>query len=408
VSVGAERAEQLRALADLIVADVGVNVQAGQVVGITAEPGQEDIWRAVAEAAYLRGATFVDTWIFDAHVKHSRLAHAPLDSLGYRPPWWGERYKALGDLAGAQIRLAGPAAPTLMDDIASERLGLDMMPRLPETLDVVNARRWNWIVAPGPSAGWASALYPDLGPDAAVERMWTEIGFVMRLDEADPAAAWRRRFATLYRVANRLTDLHLDAVHFEGPGTDLRIGLLPGSVWKHAGGDETAAGIPFTANLPTEEVFSAPDPRRVDGHVASTKPLVVGGGMVRGLRVAFEGGRVVSVQADQGAGLVSTMIARDEGAARLGEVALVDGDSRIGQLGTVFYETLLDENSASHIALGNAYADTVADAESAAQINTSSIHIDFMIGSGDVDVTGVLSDASRVPLLRGGAWQFDA
>jgi aminopeptidase len=197
-------------------------------------------------------------------------------------------------------------------------------------------------------------------------------------------------------------------VHFEGPGTDLRIGLLPGSVWKHAGGDETAAGIPFTANLPTEEVFSAPDPRRVDGHVASTKPLVVGGGMVRGLRVAFEGGRVVSVQADQGAGLVSTMIARDEGAARLGEVALVDGDSRIGQLGTVFYETLLDENSASHIALGNAYADTVADAESAAQINTSSIHIDFMIGSGDVDVTGVLSDASRVPLLRGGAWQFDA
>jgi aminopeptidase len=340
-------------------------------------------------------------------VKHSRLAHAPLESLAYRPPWWGERLQAIGALNGAAIRLSGQPNPTLMDDIPSERLGHDMMPRLPETLSIVHARQWNWIVAPGPNAGWAAGLYPDLSPDAAVARMWEELSFVMRLNEPDPTAAWRQRFATLKAVATHITAMRCDSLHFEGPGTDLTIGLLPGSVWKEAGSDETAAGIPFTANLPTEEIFTAPDPARVDGHVTSTKPLVVGGGVVRNLKVSFTGGRAVSVDADQGAELVRTMVATDAGAARLGEVALVDGESRIGQLGTVFYETLLDENSASHVALGAAYPDTVDGDESRALINESSIHIDFMIGSDDVAVTGVLGDGTRVSLLRGGEWQFE-
>jgi aminopeptidase len=208
-------------------------------------------------------------------------------------------------------------------------------------------------------------------------------------------------------VAAWVTAQRFDSLHFEGPGTDLRVGLLPGSIFKSAGGDETVGGIRFTPNLPSEEIFSAPDPRRVDGHVAATKPLVVGGGSVRGLRVWFEGGRAVRVAADQGAGLVETMIAKDAGAARLGEVALVDGMSRIGQLGTVFYETLFDENSASHVALGAAYPDTVDRDDSRAQINESSIHIDFMIGADDVAVTGVANDGTRVPLLRDGVWQLD-
>lgn len=407
MSADPARQARLRALADLIVADVGANVQAGQVVGITAEPGMEDIWRAVAEAAYVRGARYVDTWIFDAHVKHSRLAHAPLDSLDWRPPWWGDRYRALGELAGAQIRLSGPVAPGLFDDIASERLGHDMMPRLPDTLEVTHARKWNWIVAPGPSAGWASLLYPSLEAPEALERLWEELSFVMRLSEPDPVAAWRQRLSRLDALAAHLNGTRFDALHFEGPGTDLSVGLLPGSLWKSAGGDETVGGIAFTANLPTEEIFTAPDPARVSGHVAATKPLVVGGGVVRDLVVRFEGGRAVGVQAAQGAELVETMIGTDDGAARLGEVALVDADSRIGQLGTVFFDTLLDENSASHIALGAAYPDTVDDDASLSQINTSTIHIDFMIGSSAVAVTGVTSDGSRVPLLRDGHWQFD-
>ncbi len=398
--------DRAAALAELIVAETGVNVQPGQVVGITAEPGMEEVWRAVASAAYARGAAYVDPWIFDPYVKHARLAQAPLDSLSFVPPWWGERYRGLGELRGAQIRLSGPEAPTLMDDIPAERLGHDMLPRLRETLEVTHGRQWNWIVAPGPSAGWASALYPSLEPTAAVDRMWEEIAFVMRLNEPDPVAAWRERFATLGRVAAQLTARRFDALHFSGPGTDLSVGLLPGSVWKSVGADTNLDGVRFSANLPSEEVFSAPDPRRVDGHVSATKPLVVGGGTVRGLVVEFAGGRAVSVDAEQNAGLVATMIARDPGAAQLGEVALVDGMSRIGQLGTVFYETLLDENSASHIALGAAYPDTVDDEASLERINHSSIHIDFMIGSDEVEVDGVSADGSRVALLRGGAWQF--
>jgi aminopeptidase len=403
----ATRPAQCQALAELIVSDVGVNLQAGQVVGISAEPGQEEIWRAVAEAAYRRGARFVDPWIFDPYVKHARLTHAPVDTLGYRPPWWGDRYRALGECAGAQIRLAGSAAPALMEDIPGARLAHDLMPRVPEFLEVVHARSWNWIAAPGPSAGWAERVYPDLGRDAALDRLWQEISFLMRLDAPDPRAAWRARFAELVATASRLDALGLDSLHFVGPGTDLAVGLLPGSIWR-AAWDETVGGLRFAGNLPTEEIYTAPDPARVDGYVTATKPLAVGGATVHGLALSFDHGRAVAVNATQGAELVATMIAADSGASRLGEVALVDGAGRVGQLGTVFSDTLLDENSASHLALGAAYPDTVEGTDSLAAINQSSIHADFRIGSEAVTVTGVTSDGTRVPLLRGGAWQFGA
>jgi aminopeptidase len=397
----------LLALAELVVSDVGVNVQSGQVVGITAQPGMEDVWRAVAEAAYRRGARFVDVWIFDPYVKHTRLAHAPADSLSYRPPWWGERYHALGELGGAQISLAGQVAPTLMDDIPGERLGRDVLPRIPELFEIISAQSVNWTVIPAPCGGWASLVHADLDPAAALDRLWEEIALVMRLEQPDPAAAWRERFAQLQATGAHLNALCLDALRFVGPGTDLTVGLLPGSLWR-SGYDERSDGLTFGGNLPTEEVYTAPDPRRVHGHVTSTKPLVLSGQTVRGLRVRFDHGAAVDVTADHGAELVATTIQSDEGAARLGEVALVDGESRIGQLGTVFYDTLLDENSASHIALGAAYPDTVSDDPSRAQINESSIHIDFMIGSADVAVTGISRDGTAVPLLRGGAWQFSA
>jgi aminopeptidase len=403
----ASQAAMAQALAELVVSDVGVNVQSDQIVGITAEPGMEQIYRAVGEAAYRRGARYVDLWLFDPHLKHSRLRHAPMETLEYRPPWWGDRYRALGDLAGANIRLSGQAAPGLMDDIAPERLGLDMMPRLPEALEVTHAGLWNWIVTPGACPGWAGGLFPELAPAAAQSRLWAELSRVLRLDTPNPATAWRERLATLAAVAAHLNGLKLESLHFQGPGTDLRVGLLAGSLWK-AAADTTASGVSFTPNLPTEEVYTAPDPRHVDGYVSSTKPLVVGGGVVEGLSIRFEAGRAVEVDARAGAGLVRTMVSRDEGAARLGEVALVDADSRVGQLGTVFFDTLLDENSASHLALGAAYPDTVSDQASRAQINRSAIHIDFMIGSAQVTVTGVCADQTRVPLLSGGRWQFSA
>ena len=218
-------------------------------------------------------------------------------------------------------------------------------------------------------------------------------------------AAWHARFEELDRVTRLLNERRFDSLRFHGPGTDLTVGLLPTSTW-HSGDSTTVDGIVFAANVPTEEIYTAPDPMRTEGHVTSTKPLVLkGGSTIRGLRVRFEGGRAVQFDAEEGAEALRARAASDEGAARLGEVALVDRRGRIGPLGTVFYDTLLDENAASHIALGSAYLDTVGDADRE-RVNRSNVHIDFMIGSDDVDVTATTREGDDVPLLRGGDWQL--
>jgi aminopeptidase len=208
----------------------------------------------------------------------------------------------------------------------------------------------------------------------------------------------------LVGIAGKLDSLSLDALRFEGPGTELTVGVLPSSRWQCAR-LETVDGIVHAPNVPTEEVFTTPDPDRVDGYVRSTKPLFVSGAMVSGLRVRFERGRAVEIEADQGADTLRALTRRDDGAARLGEVALVDGKSRVGSLETVFFDTLLDENAASHIAFGEGLDFAVGEDEKA-RINRSELHIDFMIGSRDVAVTGVEPGGGEVPLLRGGVWQI--
>jgi len=246
-------------------------------------------------------------------------------------------------------------------------------------------------------------VFPDLEPEAALERLWELVLHMCRLDEDDPVAAWIERQDVLVGVSERLTERRFEALHFEGPGTDLTVGLLPTSRWMSAR-FETVDGIVHMPNLPSEEVFTAPDPARVDGVVRSTKPLVVGGTIVRGLRVRFEGGRAVDIDADEGGELLAQYAQRDAGASRLGEVALVDAAGRIGPLDTVFYDTLIDENAASHIALGSAYEFTAGEQDHP-RLNRSQIHIDFMIGSPQVDVTGMAAGGDRVPVLRAGAWQ---
>ena len=208
----------------------------------------------------------------------------------------------------------------------------------------------------------------------------------------------------LQEVGTRLTEHRFDALRFEGPGTDVTIGLLPTSRFA-GGGSTTVDGIQHISNLPTEEVFTAPDPTRADGVVTATKPLDVSGTVVSGLRIRFEAGRVVEIEADSGADALRARCAKDEGASRLGELALVDREGRIGKSGITFFNTLLDENAASHLALGNAYA-TSAGEEDRARINKSAIHIDFMIGSNEVAVTGLHGDGTEVPVLRGGSWQI--
>jgi aminopeptidase len=391
------------ALAELAVHQ-GANVQPGQIVALASEPGKEGLARAIAEAAYAAGAKFVDLTVFDVYLKRARALNAERDTLSFVPSWLGERVLALGDQRAARIALSGPVAPHALDDVAPELISLDMLPRVPESMKVLNDATTNWTIVPCPTQAWATLVYPRLEPAAALERLWGEIGHICRLDEPDPVAAWETRLSYLQRVSRALDELRLDRVRFQGPGTDLTIGLLPSSRWQ-AAKFHTVDGLGHQPNIPTEEVFTTPDPERVDGTVRSTKPLFTSGTTVTGLTVRFEGGRAVRIDAEQGAEVVRGMVATDEGSSRLGEVALVDREGRIGPLETVFFDTLLDENAASHIALGQGYNLAVQDEADIARVNRSVVHTDFMIGGNDVSVTGMTPGDESVALLRDGIWQ---
>jgi aminopeptidase len=395
---------RIERLAELAVR-FGANVQPGQLVAMLAETGQEEVARSVADAAYRAGAKYVDVLYFDPYVKHSRLLHAPTETLDYVPPWFGERMLHVGEVRGARISFAGSTTEGLFDDVDATRAGKDLFPYTKESLQVTGDRTTNWCIVPAPTHAWASAVFPDLDAGAAYDRLWEQVSHVMRLDEQDPVAAWEERIAFLNDVAARLHARRFDAVHFRGEGTDLTIGLFPSSSWL-AADFTTIDGLRHMPNLPTEEVFTTPDPTRTEGTVTASMPLLLPGGvLVDGLRIRFEGGRAVQIDADVGADALRGMVANDEGAARLGEVALVDGEGRIGKLGTVFRTTLIDENSASHIAVGNGYSFVLGD-EDRPQMNASAIHVDFMIGRPDMEVDGITADGERVPILRDGTWQL--
>jgi aminopeptidase len=394
--------DELKRFAELIVG-FGANVQPGQVVALGTEPGKERLTRAIASEAYRAGAKFVDVSSFDLHVKRARIEHADPDTLEFVPDWYGQRVLALGEQRCARIALSGPVAPGLLDDLDPRLVGRDQLPFLPETGQIVNEQTTNWSIAPCPSQPWAELVHPDLEPAAAFDRLWEQLRHVLRLDEDDPVAAWRERMDTVVEAADRLTERRLDALHFEGPGTDLTVGLLPSSRWM-AASFTTVDGIEHHPNLPSEETFTTPDPERVDGIVRATTPLALPGTIIRGLEVEFRDGRAVRIDAESGADALRALCEHDEGAARLGEVALVDREGRIGPLETVFFDTLLDENAASHIALGRAYEMAVDDDADKKRGNLSAIHIDFMIGSPEVAVTGITRDDDRIAVLRDGAW----
>jgi aminopeptidase len=386
--------------------DFGANLQPGQVVSLSGAPGKERLVRAIAERAYQKGAKFVDLAWFDPWIKRARIAHAPDDTIEYVPPWYGERILAIGRERGAAITLSGPVAPGLLDDLDPVRSGRDRLPAIRETGEVVSRREINWTILPGATQAWADLVHPDLGPEEAMTKLEEQLLHVLRLDEDDPVSAWKARADRLVEVAGKLTERRFDALHYTGPGTDFTVGLFGTAQWQ-AARFETADGIPHMPNLPTEEVFTSPDPSRVDGVVAASKPLVlIDGTVVRDLVVKFENGRIVQLDSSTAQETMRTIITRDDGAARLGEVALVDREGRIGALDTVFYDTLLDENAASHIALGRAFPFLADDDETASLMNESDIHIDFMIGRPELTVTGVTADGERVPVLVDGNWQI--
>ena len=382
---------------------VGANVQPGQVVDVIARVEHAPIARAVTRAAYAAGARYVDVLYTDQHVRRALIEHGTDDMLAWTPPWILSRARQIGADRAAVIALTGEYDPELLADVPGERVGKARMIALAEeNMRQIAELLNNWVVIASPNEGWARQVFGE--PD--LERLWEQVAYCVRLDEDDPVAAWREHVAHLKRRVDALDELRLDSIRFVGPGTDLTVGLLPESRWK--GGDSvTVDGIHHVANMPTEEVYTTPDSRRTSGTVRSTRPLELYGRIVRGLEVRFEDGRIVDVRAETGADVIRGQLATDERAAYLGEVALVDGTSRVGRTGLIFSDTLFDENATCHIAYGGCYTDALSDPKAEGANLVSSVHTDFMIGGPDVAVDAVTRDGAVVPLLRNDVWQLD-
>ena len=398
---------RLERLAQLAVG-AGSNVQEGQLVEVIASSlDHAPLLRAIARAAYEAGARYVEARYVDPHVRKAMIKLADEEVLSWSPPWVVGRIKTFGDEGAAQISIAGDPEPDLLGDLDQARVGKARpIEAVKAYLELVSGRKLSWTIVPYPNEGWARTVFGE--PD--VERLWEAVEFALRLDADDPAAAWEARMDELEARADQLNDRGLDAIRLRGEGTDLTIGLLPQARWA-AARFTTTSGHDHIPNLPTEEVFTTPDFRRTEGTVRSTKPLSLQGTLVRDLEMRFEGGRIVQVDASSGADVIRTQVATDDGAARLGELALVDGSSRVGQTGIVFWDTLFDENATCHIAYGNHVAPNVLDEVpspedgEASGINFSVVHTDFMIGGPEVDVDGITRDGETVPLLRRDEWQ---
>jgi aminopeptidase len=392
--------ERLELCAELAVR-VGANVQPGQEVFVQPMVEHAELGRALVRQAYKAGASYVHIIYSDDHVRHAMIGLGPDSALTYSPAWEQARMNSVD--GNAYIATMGRPEPQLLADLEGERVGRAVKAEIAEIVRrQYRENTVNWCGVGAPNAGWATQVFGE--PD--VERLWEKVAFCMRLDEPDPVAAWREQMARLDDRAAALTALRPDALRYRGPGTDLTIGLFSTARWGSAR-FRTSNGIDYVANLPTEEVFTTPDPRRADGTIRSSMPLSLGGQIVRGLELTFEDGRIVDVEAEEGADLVRSQLAKNENADRLGEVALVTKESRVGQSGTLFFDTLFDENAACHIAygMGLSYA---FDGEPDPAINICNIHIDFMVGAPELEVDALLADDTEVPLIRNEEWQLSS
>lgn len=397
---------RLDSYADLIVR-VGANVQRGQTVFVTALLDHAPLARAVARSAYAAGARFVDVTYVDTHVRKAFIESAAAEDLTHTHPWHLAR--AQGVRGNALIMLAGDPEPELLADVDQARVGTTRaVAAVQAQLKEQNERTTNWTIAAYPTEGQAQQVFGE--PD--VERLWEAITTAVRLDESDPVASWQAHVAKLHERCRILDRSAFAAIRFSGPGTDLTVAIHPDARWS-GGGLETTSGIRHVPNLPTEEVFTAPDWRRTEGTVRSTRPLSLGGTIVRDLELRFADGECVEVRASTGAEAVRAQMDVDEFGKRLGEVALVDGESRVGKTGITFFDTLFDENATCHVAYGSAVTfgidgidDLSPDELRQRGINVSSVHTDFMIGGPEVAVDGVTADGKTVPILREDEWQL--
>ncbi|MBE3596383.1 MAG: aminopeptidase [Hydrogenibacillus sp.] len=392
----------------------GVALADGQMLVLRAPIEAYPFVRKVVQVAYEAGATYVHLEWSDSETARLRYALGSDAALRTYPQWLADGYERMAKEGAAFLTIYAPN-PDLLKDVPPERVALanktvGEATKAYRALLMSDAARWSLISAP--TVPWARKVFPDLAPEAAVRRLWELILKVSRVTGGDPLANWERHAAELGRRVDYLNAKQYQALVFRGPGTELTVGLPEGHLWQ-GGGSTDANGVHFLPNIPTEEVYTMPHRERVEGVVTASKPLNYNGTLIEGFRLTFEGGRVVDYHADRGADVLKHLLEMDEGARFLGEVALVPHDSPISQANVLFYNTLFDENAASHLALGKAYPTTLQrGAELSLEelvkrgANHSIVHEDFMIGRAEMDVDGVTRDGTREPVMREGRWAF--
>ncbi len=403
----------LEKYAELIV-KIGLNLQAGQRLLIIAPVPAASLVQQVARYAYQHGARLVDAFYIDEQLLLTRFQAAPRDSLGDEIPWpWDVAYQyaqhgdAVLQLLGGDPDLLKKQEPAL---VQAYNLARSKVTNL--FIQEVTRNKLNWLIASYAGTSWADKVFPGLPPDQREDRLWQAIFDICRVTQPNPIEAWQQHLQNLAQRRAFLTQKQYAALHYTAPGTDLTVGLPNNHVWM-GGSVQTPQGTLFVPNLPTEEVFTVPHKDQIHGIVATSKPLSYNGALIENFSLTFEKGRVVAVAAESGETVLRNMIATDEGAASLGEVALVPYSSPISQSGLLFFNTLFDENAACHMALGRGLrfclhnGSTMSEEESSARgVNTSLIHVDFMIGSSQMNIDAITIDGRHEPLLRNGEWAF--
>lgn len=404
--------ENLKKYARLI-AETGVNVQDNHTVVLQISVDQAPLARLITEEAYRLGAAEVIVQWSDETIQREFLAHAATDRIENVPQykidqtddWIAKGASRISVVSSNPDALAGVDAQRVATFQAANGKALVNLRK------ATQANKVSWTVVAAASEGWAAKVFPELATsEEQVDALWNEIFKTTRIYEENPVIAWDIHDKKLQEKAAELNEQQFTALHYTAPGTDLTIGLPKNHLWEGAG-SYNARGEEFMANMPTEEVFTAPDSRRVDGYVSSTKPLSYAGTIISGMKFTFKDGKVVDFSAEQGEEALKNLLAIDEGAKHLGEVALVPDPSPISQSGLIFYNTLFDENASNHLAFGSAYAfnlqggtEMSEEELAAAGLNRSQTHVDFMVGSDKMNIDGIKEDGTVVPVFRNGDW----